>query len=289
MLARWSRLLWAMAIGLGTSISFLFFLDRRQERGGATAEPLVPVLLVREYVPAGSRLLASQFMLAKRPTAYVPAGALSELASATGRIASSDLLAGELLLAGRLYPPDHDVAKASLPVPPGKRAVTVAVDEVIGVAGFVMPGSLVDVLGTMDIAGQATTQLLLQKIQVLAIAQDAKKKEDPEAKVVTSATLAVTPRQAQILILAADRGKIRLAMRGADESAAVNLSPITPAMLLGRSTSSTPRAVNRMPTRIMTRVGVSPVTIKPSAIHPTPFAMLLIRGTAAEWIQRDDH
>jgi pilus assembly protein CpaB len=209
-------------------------------------------------------------------------------ASAVGRVAKADLLPGEILVEGRLFPPGRteDLPQV-LPVPLGKRAVTVAVDEVVGVAGFVMPGTHVDVVGTLDVEGQAVTRVILQRILVLAIAQDAKRKDDPEAKIVSSATLAVTPQESQMLILAADRGKIRLAMRGPNEGAAVQIAPITPAALLGHPA---PREHAQSAPKTITRTVVRERAIRTAvpAPHATPLSIMVIRGTQTETVYRED-
>ncbi len=274
------RLAIATAIGLGTSAALFFLIGRPQRAAQAAPPPQEPVLVVEQSVSAGSRVSADAISHELRPAAYVPAGALAEPDQAIGRITREDLVPGEVVLDGLLYPPGQDAASTVLPVPDGMRAVTVAVDEVVGVAGFVMPGSRVDVIGTMDVGQNTETRVLLQDIQVLAIAQDAHRKEDPKAKVVSSATLAVTPKEAEILILAADRGKIRLAMRSANETRDVNINGVTPAMLFGAADRTSAR---RSAVRTITRT----VVVRERAPRPTPLPQILvIRGTTAEFVSR---
>ncbi|MNL13818.1 hypothetical protein D3C87_1347370 [compost metagenome] len=143
-------------------------------------------------------------------------------------------------------------------------------------AGFVQPGSLVDVVGTLDIDNQPVSKVLLQKIQVLAIAQDYEKKEEQEAKVVSSATLAVTPQESEVLILAADRGKIRLAMRSANEAEDVKTSGVTPETLTAGKKSA---PVRTGASKTVTRTVKVPVP-KPNE------AILVIRGTSTEQVYR---
>ncbi|MBM3276201.1 MAG: Flp pilus assembly protein CpaB, partial [Candidatus Sericytochromatia bacterium] len=250
-----------------------------------------PVVVVKEPVPAGRKIEPAQIARTLRPAAHVPRGALADLSAASGRVAKADLLPGEVVLEARLFPPGRSEDRPQvLPVPPGKRAVTVAVDEVVGVAGFVMPGTFVDVVGTMDVEGQANTRVILQRIQVLAIAQDAKRKGDApeaEAEVVSSATLAVTPQEAQGLILAADRGKIRLAMRGSKEEAPVVLAPITPANLVGKPAA--PKARSSAPGVVTRTVHVvKPAPKREGPANPPPAGILVFRGTSAETVYRDD-
>lgn len=278
-----SRIALAVAIGLVTSGGLFAFMSRPQA-ATAAAPPTIPVVVVKVNIASGIPLEATFVAIERRPASYVPEGAFTEPTLALGRVAKSDMVPGEALVESRLYPPGRAGPKTTLPVPAGKRAVTVAVDEVVGVAGFVMPGSLVDVVGTLDVDGQATTRVLLQKIQVLAIAQDAKKKDDPEVKIVTSATLAVTPEDSQILVLAADRGKIRLAMCGANEPDSAMLQSVTPSTLLGLpkkvATARSSRTVT--PTPALSRS----VFERPEG--PPAGTILVIRGTATEVVTRAD-
>ncbi|MBM3270296.1 MAG: Flp pilus assembly protein CpaB [Candidatus Sericytochromatia bacterium] len=281
-----SRLALAVVVGLSTSALFFAFAGRPQAGAGAAEAPSVPVLVLKEEVKAGRKVEPYQIGKAMRPVAHVPDGAVPDTGAAVGRVAKADLLPGDILVEGRLFPPGRteDLPQV-LPVPPGKRAVTVAVDEVVGVAGFVMPGTGVDVVGTMDLDGQAVTRVILQNILVLAIAQDAKRKDDPEAKVVSSATLAVTPQESQVLILAADRGKIRLAMRSPKETDSVQLAPVTPFNIVGRQAPRERAAQPRVVTRTV-------VVEKPSRKAPgpaaTPFSIMVIRGTHTETVYRED-
>lgn len=223
------RLLLASGIGIATSIG-LVHLNR-----GGQARPVTtrPVVVVAQAAPAQAPLTASELRIEPRPVAYLAPGAMAQLSQAVGRVPRADLVAGEQLQEAMLYPPGSDGSEVAFPLPPGKRAVTVAVNEVVGVAGFVQPGSVVDVIGTMDIGNTPFSRIILQDIPVLAIAQDAEHPEDPRAKIVSSATLAVTPLQAEKVILASERGKIRLAMRNPEETKVLKLPDVTPQTLEG--------------------------------------------------------
>ncbi|MBU6429415.1 MAG: Flp pilus assembly protein CpaB [Cyanobacteria bacterium REEB65] len=278
------RMAVATAIGLSTSFALFLLITHQQAAAKAAEGPRTGVLVVQQGVSGGSPIEASAIALKFRPSQYVPSGSLADPRNAVGRIAREDLVPGEVLLDGLLFPPGQDAATTVLPVPVGKRAVTVAVDEVVGVAGFVMPGSRVDVVGTLDVNDQPVTRVLLQDIQVLAIAQDAKRQEDPQAKIVSSATLAVSPKQAEILILAADRGKIRLAMRGDHETQDLHLAAVTPASIFGRGISdSRGDQPGAQRARSITRVVVDR---EHSRTRST--AILVIRGTTTELVNRDD-
>ncbi len=286
----WPRLALAVVVGLSTSALFFVVAGRPQAGAGAAEAPQASVVIIKEPVLAGRKVEPNQVGKAFRSSGQLPEGTVVSVESAVGRVAKADLLPGEVLLEGRLYPPGRteDLPQV-LPVPLGKRAVTVAVDEVVGVAGFVMPGTFVDVVGTMDVDNQAITQVLLQKVLVLAIAQDSKRKDDPEAKVVSCATLAVTPQDSQVLILAADRGKIRLAMRGPTELDSVEVAPVTPASLMRSLVKKKERTAGSS-SRVVTRtvfVDRPAKRTQPKAV-PTPSSIMVIRGTQAELVYRED-
>jgi pilus assembly protein CpaB len=101
-------------------------------------------------------------------------------------------------------------------IPEGMRAVSVRVDEVVGVAGFVLPGTHVDVLATVVPGSdrrQTTTRIVLQNVRALAADQQHQQDIDGEPKYVTVVTLLLTPQEAEILTLAATEGRIQLALR----------------------------------------------------------------------------
>lgn len=279
MMKKAQRLLVATALGLATSGALFYYVNGTAKEADAGV-PKGPVLVTVAPIPANSKVTADQVTVETRPVSFIPQGAVLTPEEVVGRVSKAELFPGEAVIDAKFYPPGQEAAMV-LPVPPGKRAVTVAVDEVVGVAGFVQPGSVVDVVGTLDIDNQPVSKVLLQKIQVLAIAQDYEKKDEQEAKVVSSATLAVTPQESEVLILAADRGKIRLAMRSANESEDVATTGITPGALTSKPkparTVSKPAATGKVVTQ--TRTIKVPVPKRDEAI-------LVIRGTSTEQVYR---
>lgn len=279
------RIVLAAGLGLVASGGMFVYVNGMSRAEGA--EPRVNVAIARCGLAPDSKLEPAMFAIEARPRRFVPPGAIASLEGLTGRVARSEIATGSPVLESQLLPAGQ-LSQAILPVPPGMRAITVAVDEVVGVAGFVQPGMIVDVVSTMDVRGKPTTKFLLQKIQVLACAQDATHKDDPSAKIVSSATLAVTPSQAEHLILAADRGKIRLAMRAPDEQSVAITTGVTPDSVMGISRPAPEREAPRhseRPVRIVTKTQVVRVLV-PVRPQETPPAILVIRGTSTELVQR---
>ncbi|EPJ2730334.1 Flp pilus assembly protein CpaB [Vibrio parahaemolyticus] len=136
---------------------------------------------------------------------------------ALGRIVANTIYAGELVNPNRLALPGEGATLAAL-IPENKRAVTIRVNDVIGVAGFLLPGNKVDVLSTVSYGKgkQATTLTVLKNINVLAVDQTAKT-NDNKPVIVRAVTLEVTPKEAEKLLSANSKGEIQLALRNPHE------------------------------------------------------------------------
>ncbi len=126
-------------------------------------------------------------------------------------IASVSILAGELLTQGRVVEHLGGSTLAAV-LKPGMRAVAVRVNEIIGVAGFLLPGNHVDVLASRKAGKNVSISTILQDINVLAVDQTASSEKN-EPVIVRSVTLEVTPQQAEELVKATLEGKVQLALR----------------------------------------------------------------------------
>lgn len=285
------RLMLAAAIGLVATGGFYFYLMHEPPRA-ESAIPTQTVLVVAQPISPNSVITAEQVVAQSRPAMFVPQGSLKEAKEAVGKVAKVAMVPGETVIDSKLLTPG-----AEIPLPftlaPGKRAITVAVDEVVGVAGFLMPGTLVDVISTLDVDGLPTTNVILQKIQVLAIAQDASKKDNAQVKVVSSATLAVAPEEAEKLVLAADKGRIRLAIRSPKEKGTVKTLGVTSRSLSATPTFAKPQtkkaqaAAAAPATRIVRQIVTQkvPTYIKEKPAAPEPVIMV-IHGGAVEMVNR---
>ena len=270
------RILIATGLGLVASVAmFLYFNGANQRAEGAI--PKAQVVIAKCSIPANSKIEPDELTVETRPTQFIPSGAIVNPSLVIGRTVKTEVATGETLVTAELIPPGQEM-QTILPVPPGMRAVTVAVDEVVGVAGFVQPGMMVDVISTITINNQPVTNFLLQKVRVLACAQDAKRSNDPAAKVVSSVTLAVKPEDAEKLILAEDQGKIRLAMRDPKETDIAKTTEETPDTLWGQ-----PRPAKPARPREVTRVVKVYVPVHPP--QPAP-QIMIIRGTTTELVSR---
>ncbi len=171
-----------------------------------------PVLVVNRDLEAGTRLEPDMLEVARWPQGTGLAQPLSQIGQAEGRVLASRLLRGEPVLSDRLAAVGEKGGLSAV-LRAGQRAVTVKVNEIVGVAGFALPGNYVDVMvHTTDPQNQPVSRIVLERIQVLAVAQDAAAQEN-KPRVVNAVTLMVTPEQAERMDLARSVGTLSLVLR----------------------------------------------------------------------------
>ena len=166
-------------------------------------------------LPMGTIVTREDLEVVDWPSGNVPDGFASQPGDVIGRGVIGKVLRNEPLLMSKLASKE---AGGGLPItiPPGFRAVSVEVDEVVGVAGFVLPGTLVDVLATVmpgTNRSETTTRTILQKIPVLTADQSYQTDPAGDPVLVTVVTLLVKPDEAEVLTLASTEGRIQLALR----------------------------------------------------------------------------
>lgn len=184
---------------------------------------MLPVVIAKIDLPAGSKLEESLLEARLFPAALAPEGSFKQISELAGRIVKSDIYAGEALLASRLAA-EGSGGGVSAVIPPGMRAMTVAVNVVSGVSGFILPHARVDVLATVSATldkEESSTTTILENIEVLAVDQTVTPKDD-DPITVKSVTLLVNPAQAEKLALASSEGKLQLVLRNtADQQTTV--------------------------------------------------------------------
>jgi pilus assembly protein CpaB len=208
-------LLAAVAFGLIAAISVSRYLASAQ----AYTKNLGNVVVAKVEIPIGSRIIPEYLTVAQFPRNVTPEGAFQTIDDKViGRVAVTRIAPREPVTEGRLAPVGSAGGLSSV-IPEGYRAMTVKVDEVVGVSGFIMPGTLVDVVVVIQppkTTGQEdmVSKIVLQNIKVLASGQNIDKpKNEKEAERVKAVTLQVTPEQAEKLALASSEGRLQLVMR----------------------------------------------------------------------------
>lgn len=183
------------------------------------------VLAAAIDIPYGTKLEARHVKTLRLPGSAIPSGAIHDLEQVKGWIATSAVLPGELLMEGRFVEHSDGSTLAAL-VETKKRAITVRVDDVVGVAGFLLPGNFVDVLATRieTKTRRAITETVLRNIKVLAVDQTAKT-DDSKPVVVRAVTLEMLPKQAEVIVKRKEEGTIQLTLRNPLEKMAAEEKP----------------------------------------------------------------
>jgi pilus assembly protein CpaB len=192
--------------------------------------PVVKVVAAAAPLKFGDRLAKENLRLMDWPTGSVPEGAfqsVDELLGPEPRVALQAIQPNELILVNKVTGPGQR-ASLSAVITSGMRAMTIRVNDVLGVAGFVLPGDRVDMMLTREIVkDQPITNVLLQNVKVLGIDQRSEQQNNQPA-VVKAVTIEVTTEQAQKITLAARVGVLSLALRDVSN---VELAPVKPVSL----------------------------------------------------------
>ena len=224
----------ALLFGLLAAVSVSRYLSSAQ----AYSKNLNQVAVAKVSIPLGTKIIAEQVMMVQFPKESTPDGTFSVVDKLVGRVAVTNINAREPITEARLAP-EGTAGGLSAVIPEGYRAMTVKVDDVVGISGFIMPGTLVDVVVVIDPAENTSRQdpisnIVLQNIKVLANGQNIDKPEDQrEANSVKAVTLQVTPEQAEKLALAATEGKLQLVMRNSTDQGDEETKGIDKRALLG--------------------------------------------------------
>ncbi len=181
------------------------------------SKDLRQVAVAKVAIPIGTKIVVDQVMVVPFPKDSTPDGSFETAEKLAGRVAVTNINPREPITEARLAP-EGTAGGLSAVIPEGYRAMTVKVDDVVGISGFIMPGTLVDVVVTIDPGDRGSqdpiSKIVLQNIKVLANGQNIDKPEsERETSSVKAVTLQVTPEQAEKLALASTEGKLQLVMR----------------------------------------------------------------------------
>jgi len=170
------------------------------------------VVVAARDLSLGTVLTAEDVKLVGWPGGLLPEGYSSSVEEVLGRGVITNVVLNEPLISSKIAVKE---AGGGLPIviPEGMRGVSVRVDDVISIAGFVVPGTRVDIMVTLDQSDNPVTKLILQNIPVLTSGQVIERAPNGDPIQVTVITMLVTPDQAEELVLAATRGRIQLALR----------------------------------------------------------------------------
>lgn len=232
----------AVAMGLGAAWITTEFSPGAAQANIAAVQT-TSVVVARTDVPVASSLTSAQLMVIDWPSDHVPAGALHAIDVATDRVVRHPLAQGEPVLESSLFEIGAAGGLGAV-IADKHRAVSVKVDNVIGVAGFVTPGSRVDVMATIrrvDMPrGLPFSKVILQDVRVLAVDQKLEEVKSGDPELVNVVTLEVEPVEAERLIYAAHEGRLQLALRAPGDEARVATRSIGVADVFGDPASKQP-------------------------------------------------
>ncbi len=271
---------------LAALLTYLYLSSLQQPTQPTETAKMVAVITPVEDIEAGTLIQGDMLTDVEVSAEQAPSDAANSRSQLSGKLARVDLPAGEPILTGQVRATE---GLLSYRVPKGMRAVTVAIDPIVGVAGFPQPGDRVDVIATFNLEKLVVARTVLQNIQLLAIGQvtvtEAEKDQAEEgegeikpAPERTTATLAVTPEQAQTLVLSDERGQLRLALRPRRNEHYVAIAPTDSSTLIGEMFEELALAKAKPPPE---PTGAPPAGL---AREPTGPTVEVIRGSTRETV-----
>ena len=210
-----TRALLIMAVAIVAGIVAVFFasswLMQRSNIG------VGKIAVAATDMNLGQRITPEMLTLVDWPSSSMPEGAFIDPKALDGRVLKVSVSRGEPLMETKLAPVGTKGGLSAV-IAEGKRAITVRVNDVVGVAGFALPGTYVDIIVSTQMEGARNernrniSKIVLERILVLAVAQEVGR-DDTKPRVVNAVTLEVTPEQAEKLDLARSVGTLSLALR----------------------------------------------------------------------------
>jgi pilus assembly protein CpaB len=226
-----SLLVLAVIVGLAAAVYAAGWVAQRSNIASTK------VVTAAVDIELGSKINPQMLTTAEWPSESVPADAFKDVKELQDRVLKASVLRGEAIVNRKLSPVGTQGGLSAV-IAEGKRAMTVRVNDVIGVAGFALPGNYVDVMvnAQQDRArgesGNQVSMTVLEQVLVLAVAQEASR-DDTKPKVVSAVTLELSPGDAEKLDLARSVGTLSLVLRNQLDKKTVATSGITKAELLG--------------------------------------------------------
>jgi len=269
-----------VAVALGGLLSFSVYRTL-QARTASPRQVGVDVVVAATDIQVGAKIEDRDVKIVKLPAEDLPANVFRGKTHVVGRGVVLPVSKGEFILPNKLAAENAGSGMPAL-IPPGMRAVSVRVNEVVSVAGFVMPGTRVDVLLTGNPLGSSESQTttVLENIAVLAAGQKLERNTAGEPQTVPVITLLVSPEDAQKLTLASQEGKIQLALRNPLDTIQQRLPSVRNTNLYtGLAPAPTP-AVMKAP-----KIRRSPTNQPPPA--PPVYSIEVIRGPKKDTVKFD--
>jgi pilus assembly protein CpaB len=263
-----------LIVGFLAAVVIAFFLSAfvyRQLKNAANNRPLPSqyIVVAAEPLSIGSRVDSSNLRLIPWPADQPVRGMFTRIEDCANRALITPVVENEAILESKLAP---RAAGAGLPaaIPEGMRALSVPVNEVVGVAGFVIPGTMVDVLVTGQVPGGNITRTILENVPVLAAGQKIEQDREGKPQTVTVITLLVAPEDADKLTMASTEGKIQLALRNTVDTKLAKPDPVLQTTLFSGAVAPPPPS----PAHAVRKA--------PPPAPPSPYIVEVITGAKKE-------
>jgi len=213
----------ALLLAVLASVGAYKFLSGQSRVAEQARLQTVGIVVAMVDIPLGSTINPNQVAISPWPKESYPKDAIADPKVVVGRIALRDFTRGEPVVESKLVPLNKSTGLLSLKIPSGMRGYSVKVNEVVGVGGFIVPDSRVDVVLTTSPSYQSQekiSKIVLEDVQVLAAGQVIEQKENKPVTVNT-VTLALSPEDSEKLALASNDGIIQLVMRNFTDNVVV--------------------------------------------------------------------
>lgn len=260
-------LLFMMLAGVAALVAALVVYSALKKREREVQEAMaqsINIVVAAHSLHIGAQLDPTAVKLARWSRDSMPPGAFTDIAAVAGKYVKTPFVENEPIVADRLFSGVKTAGMLPLLIPQGMRAMSVPVDEVSDIAGFVLPGAHVDILVAItdkSTGSEPFSKIVLQNVEVIAVAQEIEQAKD-EPKVVKVITVLLTPEEAERLTLASHDGTLRLALRNYEDKKVVMTAGSNIATML-RGGSPTPVMEHQAAVPVAPRVFARP---RPKAI-----------------------
>ncbi|MBN3767577.1 Flp pilus assembly protein CpaB [Burkholderia sp. Ac-20365] len=254
-----ARALLMLLVATAAGLAAVVFAARWMVQQSSTST--TKVVIASADMSLGQRVSPDMLKVSDWPSGSVPTGTFNDVKKLEGRVLKTSLARGEPVLEAKLSPVGT-VGGLSAVINEGKRAITVRVNDVIGVAGFALPGNYVDILvntekdnkdGGTTGRDQNISKIVLEKILVLAVAQEVGR-DETKPKVVDAVTLEVTPEQAEKIDLARSIGSLSLVLRNQVDPQDTTTAGATKASLLKIPVAAPPAPAAPAPKPVVRKI-----------------------------------
>jgi len=262
-----------VALVFGVVAARYVYIQLRNARMAAGKATVVTgrIVVAAKPLALGERLTSADLREIPWPDATRPVGSFVRAEDCLDRALITPVVENELILEAKLAPKEAG-GGLSVAIPQGTRAISVRVDDVVSVAGFVVPGTMVDVLVTgASTSGDSVTRTILQDLRVLAVGQKSEPDREGKPQTYTVVTLLVNPEEAEKVTMASTEGKIHLALRNTIDTKEVNPPPVSRASLFAGAPPPRPETAHKVRHE-------APPAPKP----PEPYVIDVIRGDKKE-------